>query len=235
MNTRFTLSALVAAIALGILPSQAQTSSPDQITVLLNDAQSLQSRKRYLDAFTKLDEAEKIDPKRPEIYNIRGAIYLAAPVRDIERAREQFTKARDLQPEAMPPHFNLAETEFVNRKWADAEKGFAGLLTKFPKLPQGVRHLVIFKTLLCQVKQEKFADAEKLLADSFTFMDDTPAFYFAKSVICLQKKDEKTGNDWLTKAQVIFKSGDTSAYLDSLMESGYIDSLSVASPSGGDK
>ena len=235
MNTRFTLPLIVAAFIVGLMPVRAQTASADAISTLLNDAQSLQGRKRYLDAFSKLDEAEKIDPKRPEIYNIRGAIYLAAPVRDVAKAREQFVKARDLQPDAMPPQFNLAETDFVSTKWEEAEKSFAALLDKFPKLPLGVRHLVIFKVLLCKVKQNKIAEAEKVLAEHFTFMDDTPAYYFSKSVIALQKKEEKTGNDWLTKAQVIFKGSDTSAYIDSMMESHFIDSLSVANPEDGEK
>jgi tetratricopeptide (TPR) repeat protein len=229
MNVRLLLPIVIAALAWSAVPAQAQ-STPDQINSLLTEAQSLQGRKRFLDAFAKLDEAEKIDPKRGEIYNIRGAIYLAAQVRDVDKARAEFTKARALHPDAMPPQFNLAETDFVSAKWPDAEKSFGALLTTFPKLPSNVRHLVIFKVLVSQVKQDKLDEAEKTLADNFTFMDDTPAYYFAKAVIALQRKDERSGNDWLTKAQIIFKQRETSSYLDSMMESHYIDSLSVTKP-----
>jgi tetratricopeptide (TPR) repeat protein len=205
----------------------AAPAGPDKINELLGDAQSLQGRKRYIDAFTKLDEAEKLDPKRPEIYNIRGAIHLALQVRDLDKAREQFIKARELSPDAMPPLFNLSEVEFVAQKWAAAEKGFQEVLTRFPKLAAGVRHLITFKVILSMVKQNKFAEAEKMAADNFSFMDDTPAYYFSKAVIALQKDDKRNGNDWLAKAQIIFKQQDNSAYLDSLMESHYIDSLAT--------
>lgn len=219
-------------ILAGDIPLQAQTADADagKINQLIAEAQSLQSRKRYIDAFGKLDEAEKLDPKRPEIFNIRGAIHLALQVRDLDKARDQFRKALELQPDAMPPMFNLAEVEFVGQNWAASEKAFKEVLAKFPKLITGVRHLVVFKSLLCMARQGKFDEAEKVLADNFTFMDDTPAYYFSKAVIALDKKDTKTGNDWLTKAQVIFKKQENSAYLDSLMEAHYIESLAT----GGD-
>ena len=72
------------------------------------------------------------------------------------------------------------------------------------------------------------------MKDHFTFMDDTPAYYFSKAVAALQQKDEKTGNAWLTKAQVIFTKADTNAYLDTLMEGHYLDSLSVSKSVEGD-
>ena len=225
---------LVSIALFGTMPLQAQSAAPsgnDKVNELIADAQSLQGRKRYIDAFSKLDEAEKLDPKRPEIYNIRGAIHLALQVRDVEKAREQFTKARDLAPDSMPPLFNLAEVDFVAERWAEAEKGFKDVMVRFPKLITGVRHLVIFKVLLSTVKQKKLVEAEKLIAEHFTFMDDTPAFYFSKAVIALEGGDKRIGNDWLTKAQVIFKPKDNEAYLDALMESHYIDSLAAGGSS----
>lgn len=221
---------MLALLALCSLPVPlfADAGSKDQqVVALLGEAQSLQGRKRYVDALTKLDEAETLAPERAEVYNIRGAIYLAAPARDLDKAREQFTKARTLKPDDMPPYFNLGEVEFVAGKWPECEKALVEVLTKFPKLPASVRHLVLFKVLVTQVKQEKFAEAEKLLAENFTFMDDTPAYYYCKAVIALQKKDEKTGNEWLATGQRIFKGDASSAYLDSMMESHYIDSLMV--------
>ncbi len=232
MIRRFLLSLCTVVVALsGATSLKAQSASApaspenEKVSTLIAEAQSLQGRKRYIDAFSKLDEAEKLDPKRPEIFNIRGAIHLALQVRDLDKAREQFTKARDLSPNEMPPLFNLGEVEFVAQNWAGAEKAFNDVLTKFPKLITGVRHLVTFKVLLAMVKQHKYPEAEKLITDTFSFMDDTPAYYFAKAVVALEKGEKQTGNDWLAKAQIIFKQQDNSAYLDSLMESHYVDSL----------
>lgn len=208
------------------------TSKLEQILPLLSEAQSLQGRKRYIDALFKLDDAEKLAPERAEIYNIRGAIYLAAMLRDAKIAREQFTKARELQPTEMPPYFNLGEVDFVQQNWPDAQATFEDVLRRFPKLPLHVHHLVLFKILVSMAQQDKLADAEKLLVEHFTFLDDTPAYYFAKAVLAKRRNAERDCNDWLTKAQIIFKPNATSSYLDTLMESHIVDSLSV--PNAGD-
>ncbi len=211
----------------------ATEGSAGKLATLLADAQSLQQYKRYFDALAKLDEAEQIDPKRAEIYNTRGAIYLAMPARDekdLNKAREQFAKASALRPDDMPPYFNLAEVEFVSGKWPEAERAFDNILAKFPKLPNPLHHLVLFKKLVTLTKQDKLAEAEKLLTGHFSFMDDTPAYYFGKAAIAWQKKDAATGNQWLAKGRLIFKPQDASPYLDSLAEAHYIDSLSVARP-----
>lgn len=206
-----------------------------RFNALIREAQILQQRKRFLDALMKLEEAEKIDPARAEIHNIRGAIYLSSQMRDFDKARSEFNKALEFEPEAMPARFNLGEADYVQGRYADSEKAFAGVLEKFPKLPTPVRHMVLFKQIVCGLKQNKLAKAEQLMKDNFTFMDDTPAYYFCKAALALQQKDEKTGNSWLRKAQVIFKKDDTSAYLDTLMEGRYLTSLAVAKPEEEDK
>lgn len=202
----------------------------DKINTLLQEAQSLQMRKRYTDALTKLDEAEKLDAKRGEIYNMRGGIYITAQLRDLEHARAEFIKARDLLPGTLPPVFNLAEVDFVKHDWAAAETAFKAVLAQFPKLPVQARHLVLFKVQVCLVKQDKIAEAQKLLDENFTFMDDTPAYYFSKAILALHTKDTQKGNEWLFKGQKIFKPPHSTAYVDSLVEARYIDELTLGKP-----
>ncbi len=236
---------LLSASLLATGPLSAQTPAPadaaavetpaGRFNALIREAQVLQQRKRFLDSLTKLDEAEKIDPARAEIYNIRGAVYLSSQLRDFDKAREQFNKALEFEPDALPARFNLAEADFVQGHYAEGEKAFASVLEKFPKLPASVRHMVMFKQIVCQLKQDKLDAAGQLVKDNFTFMDDTPAYYFCKAVTALQQKDEKTGNQWLRKAQLIFKKDETNAYLDTLMESHYLTSLAVAKPADEDR
>lgn len=202
----------------------------DKINTLIGEAQSLQMRKRYTDALTKLDEAEKIDPKRGEIYNVRGGIYITAQLRNLERARAEFVKARELMPGTLPPVFNLAEVDFVKHDWAAAETAFKAVLTQFPKLPVQARHLVQFKVLVSLVKQDKVVEAQKLLEENFTFMDDTPAYYFSKAILALQAKDTTKGNEWLFKGQKIFPPPHSTAYIDALVEARYIDELTLGKP-----
>jgi hypothetical protein len=99
-------------------------------------------------------------------------------------------------------------------------------------MPLQVRHLVIFKLFASKVKQDKFPEAEALLKDSFTFMDDTPAYYYAKAALAFQRKNEPEAQEWLTKAAVIFKPADTAAYVDSLMEARWLPNIALPDGQG---
>jgi tetratricopeptide (TPR) repeat protein len=223
-------AATAAPAAATAAPTLTREEKNQRCNTLLTEAQSLQTRKRFIDAFERLNEAEKLNPDNASIYNIRGAVYLAAQVRDADRARTEFKRALELQPDQLPPYFNLAETEFVVGSWAAAQKGFMLVLEKFPKTPVSIRHLILFKAMVCQAKLGQLPEVERAMADNFTFMDDSPAYYFAKAVVALERKNQTEGNDWLFKAQQIYKPAETSPYLDSMMETHYIDSLSVGQP-----
>ena len=158
---------------------------------------------------------------------MRGSIYLAAQLRDFDKARADFNKAKELAPDAVPPLFNLAELEFVAGNFSEAEKGFQDLTSKFDRMPVSMRHLLKFKIFICKVKQGQRSAAESYLKDNFTFMDDTPAYYFAKAVLAMEDKKDRVSNEWLAKAQIIFKKPDTAAFLDSLLEAHYIHSVDI--------
>ena len=208
-------------------PPVKPTTNPE-VQKLLGEAQDLQSRHRYYDALAKLDEAEKLAPKDPNIFNIRGAIYLVPAVREFDKAKDQFEKASALEPTALAPKFNLAELQFVKHSFAEAEAAFAALLKEYTKLQMPVRHLVAFKILMSQAEQNKIDEANKTLKDYFTFMDDTPAYYFAKAALAFVQKKDDEAKEWLEKANVIFKSTDNAPYLDSLMETRHIPNIMFA-------
>lgn len=195
-----------------------KSSANPEVQKLLAEAQDLQTRHRYFDSLAKLDEAEKLDPNDPNIYNIRGAIYLVPAIRDFDKAREQFEKALALEPRALAPKFNLAELLFVKHEFAGAEASFVQLAREFPKLQMPVRHLVAFKQLVAQAKQGKIDQANATLKANFTFMDDTPAYYFAKASLAFQQKKEGDAKEWIEKANSIFKPQENAPYLDALME-----------------
>ncbi len=212
--------------ATGDQPPLKPTTNPE-VQKLLGEAQDLQNRHRYFDALAKLDEAEKLAPKDPNVYNIRGAIYLVPAVRDFDKAQEQFSKANELEPTALAPKFNLSELLFVKHSFAEAEAAFAAVLKEYTKLQMSVRHLVAFKLLVCQAEQNKIDEANKTLKAHFTFMDDTPAYYFAKASIAYSQKNEDVAKEWVEKANVIFKSGENAPYLDSLMETRHIPNIMI--------
>lgn len=202
-----------------------KSSTNPEVQKLLAEAQDLQTRHRYFDSLAKLDEAEKLDPNDPNIYNIRGAIYLVPVIRDFNKAREQFERALALEPRALAPKFNLAELLFVKHEFAGAEAAFVNLAKEYPKLQMPVRHLVAFKQLVAQTKQDKIDEANRTLKANFTFMDDTPAYYFAKASLAFQQKKEGEAKEWIEKAGSIFKPQENAPYLDALMEVRWIPNI----------
>ncbi|MCB1225216.1 MAG: hypothetical protein KDK99_05330 [Verrucomicrobiales bacterium] len=201
--------------------------SQEQLIRELTAVQSLQARQRYVDALQRLDEIERVNPSVADIYNIRGSILLAPNLRDFDRAEEQFRKAARLRPDMVAADFNLAELFFVKHDWATATKGFAQVMEKFPKLPESVRHLVIFKQVLCALKLDQPKVAEKLVEENFTFMDNTPAYYFSQAAMAFAADKVSKAQEWLAKAGTIFKQADNLAYLDSLMEARWVPNIGL--------
>jgi tetratricopeptide (TPR) repeat protein len=160
------------------------------------------------------------------VSNVRGSIYTAPPLRDYAKARECFETAEKLVPGAFEPKFNKTELLFVEHKYAEAEAAFAKLLADFLKLREEIRHLIQFKIIVCQLKQGKVAEAKKNSGE-FTFMDDTPAYYYSKAAFAFQAPDADEARKWVAKATKIFKRQDNAVYLDTLMESGWLASITA--------
>lgn len=199
----------------------------NEIQTLLKETYDLQQQQRYAEAMQKLDEIEEKAPQLADLHNMRGSLYLTPALRDFDKAEEYLNKAVQLTPKALAPRFNKAELLFVKHEWADAQSAFEKLIQDFPKIPQAVRHLTIYKILICQAKLERFDEAAKTLKTNFTFMDDTPAYYYGGAAIAFAKKDETAAKDWLARAESIYKPEEASAYVDSLMEARWVNNISL--------
>lgn len=200
---------------------------PADVMLQIQEIQEFQVKQRYVEAINLLDDLEAKYPDRPELLNIRGALYLTPALRDFAKAEEMFDKALKVAPNEFPLHFNKAELLFVKHDWPAAAKAFQKLLDDTPKLPMAYRHMVLFKRLVCEAKQDQIAAAEKTLADNFTFMDDSPAYYFGKAAIAFQKKEEALAQDWVKRAAGIFKPAENSAYVDTFMEARWMPNIGL--------
>ncbi|MDP1589667.1 MAG: tetratricopeptide repeat protein, partial [Prosthecobacter sp.] len=131
-------------------PATPAAASPvsDEVKKLLLTARDLRVKHQYTDALAKLEEAEKLAPNLPDIYALRGDIYLAPRRRDFDLALPQFEKAAQLQPDSPLPKFNLAEFYFVKHDFDTSLKLFSNMISDYPKLPMVIRHLVHYKRML---------------------------------------------------------------------------------------
>jgi Flp pilus assembly protein TadD len=215
-----------------------QLSEADQqkLIKIFQDVQEMRKQNRFTDAVAKLDEAEKISPKNGLIFTMRGDVFLAPRRRDFDLAKEQFLKAKELDPNNAGPAFNLAELEFARHDFPTAAAAFRKLVADFPKLPQVIRHLAISRIVICEARQKKFDEAEKLIKEHFTFMDDTPAYYMSNAAISFSKKDEKMAQEWMLRATSIFKEQQIGPYIDAFKEMRWlpdVDYQALPDPSAG--
>lgn len=202
----------------------------DEVKKILIEARDLRVKHQYTDALAKLDAAEKLAPDVADIYALRGDIYLAPRRRDFDLALPQFEKAAQLQPESPLPKFNLAEYWFVKHDFETALKSFTKLITDYPKLPMVIRHLVYYKRLLCELQLGHRAAAELILTENFTFMDDTPAYYFAKSALSFDQKDLAKANEWVQRGVAVFKAPACEPYYDAFKELRWVPDMDLNPP-----
>lgn len=218
---KFRLALLLLALGLSVAPAQnAAKPAPvsDEVRGLLTDARKMRLEHRYSEALEKLDAAEKLAPNIADIYALRGDIYLAPRRRDFDLALPQFEKAAELQPESPLPKFNLAEYYFVKHDFDTALKSFSKIASDYPKLPMIIRHLVHYKRALCEIKLGHRKEAEQIIADHFTFMDDTPAYYFSKSALAFDLGDTAKANEWVQRGVAVFKAQPCEPYYDAFKE-----------------
>ncbi len=209
---------------------------PPEAMMAAREIQELQQTNRFTEAIQKLDDLEEKYPDRAELVNMRGSLYMSNALRDLDKANEAFQRALQLSPDEFRIHFNLAEVQFVKHEWAKAAAAFQKMLDQFPKMPLAYRHMVLFKRLVCEVKQDQIAQAEKTLSDHFTFMDDTPAYYYSKAAVAFQRKAEAEAKDWISRANGIFKAQESHPYVDTLIEARWIPHLGVPeAPAASDK
>lgn len=224
-------------LTLGMASAWAQTPKPagqpqasDEVKKLLMEARDMRVQQRFTDALEKLEAAQKLAPNLADIYALRGDIYLAPRRRDFTLALPEFQKAAELQPDSPLPKFNLAEYYFVKHEFETALQSFTKLTSDYPKLPMVIRHLVHYKRALCELKLGHRSTAEQIVADNFTFMDDTPAYYFSKSALAFDLGDTNKANEWIKRGVAVFKGPNCEPYYDAFKELRWVPDMDLAVP-----
>jgi len=223
---------LAASAALSQEPKAPTASNPPKLSAdevakvkaILAEVQKLTVEKHYFDALKKVDEADAMVPNSAVIWNVRGSVYTA--FREFDKAREAFTKAREAMPQAFEPQFNLTELLYVEQHYSEAREAFQKLLKDFPKLRETVRHLVLFKILVCMLKEGDAAGAQEI-QKNFTSMDDTPAYFYSKAAVAYSQGNPTEATSWLEKAERIFKKEQNAVYIDALGEARWYPSFEV--------
>jgi len=137
-----------------------------------------------------------------------------------------------LDPESFHPKFNLAELEFVEQRWVNAEKAFGGLVERYgdkpideaPEIELTTERLMQFKVLICMLKQGRDQDAQGLI-DKFNYLEDNPAFYYGNAAVQFSNEDKDEAQTWLNSAKRIYDPSLLEVFIDSFVEVGWVETL----------
>lgn len=228
------------------LPAALKKLSNDQrlkYANLRDEATNYMRSVRLQESLEKLAEAERVvGDTLAEIENLRGAVY--TKMRDFPTARIHFGNASAQDKDSFHPKFNLAELDFVEKKWDAALSSFTKLIaeneamkkTATAKLKDEAReavskqfdtttHLMQFKIMICQVQQKKEAEAQATFKNFNEFDNDSPAYYFGKAVFDFANDKKDKAEDWVASAKGIYPAEMTEVYVDSLVEMGWLQTL----------
>ena len=204
-------------------------SEADRKTVSkgISDVAGFMRGVRLQESLEKLNEVEKLTGEFHIVSNMRGAVF--TKMRDFKAARAEFEKAialtKELPRENFHPRFNLAEINFVEKKWPEARKAFSDLLTAATIPDSGTKRLMEYKIMICQL-QEKQPDAAMSMLEKFDQYDnDSPAFYFGKAATAFSKDQKEEAEEWLGSAAKIYPKEINDVYQDSLVEVGWLQTL----------
>ena len=213
------------------LPDSVMALKPAQrmeILRLMQEAATFIQGIRLQEGLDRLIQIEAITPDLYQTYNLRGAIF--TKLRDFEKARAAFRKALELKPGLMEAMFNLAELDFVERHFVEAEKAFRKLKADFPGLRAETVKLIDYKlfiTVLLQSNAAGDAKEKEALAmlDDFDYLDDYPVFYYGKAALAFHQDNKEEAEEWMASARRIYDKATQTIYIDALIEMGWVESL----------
>lgn len=213
------------------LPDSVKNLNPSQkfaIKRLLEEAAQYIQGIRLQEGLDRLIQVDEITPDLYQTHNLRGAIF--TKLRDFPKARKSFESALKLKPGLMEATFNLAELDFVERHFADAEAAFINLKTNFKQLGLDTKKLIDYKLFISTLLQSKGPGdakekAAKEIMKTFDFLDDFPVYYYSQAALSFHNGNKEEAEEWLATAQRIYDKATQTIYIDALIEMGWVDSL----------
>lgn len=157
-----------------------------------------------------VDAAAKADSKRPEIPNLRGAIFIRQ--KRYQDAAEQFSQALVLDPKFYPAKLNLAAVKFLEGDYTEATKEYEALKEVDPD-----SELVDFQLVLCTLLSGEPSKASGMV-DLMKFPGKTPAYYYARAAIALKKGEKTAAQKYFENAKKYYSEEQCRYFAQSLKE-----------------
>jgi len=197
-------------------PVGASTGQPqaDPVTLLLREALQLLEQKQLDAALDKVNAALQTAPQNPAAYGLRGNIFALKKLWD--QAAKDYQTVLQLDGKNIQVKFNLAELEFMQKKYDDARPGFIAL-GQNPDMGD----LAAYKVFLCDLLGAHEEAAAKEL-DAFNQAGANASYYFANAAWSLYHHKTEEGRGWLLSAAKIYEPNKFRIYATTLMDLGYM-------------
>jgi Tfp pilus assembly protein PilF len=189
-------------------------SSNEPVPVLLHQAFQLLEQKQLDAALGKVNAALQAAPLSSAAFGLRGAIYAEKKLWD--QAEKDYQTALQLDGKNVQIKFNLAEIEFMQKKYDDARPGFIAL-----KQDPHMGDLAAYKVFLCDLFGAHDEAAAKEL-DAFNQVGSNASYYFANAAWSLYHHKTEDARAWLMSAAKIYEPPKFRLYAASLIALGYM-------------
>jgi tetratricopeptide (TPR) repeat protein len=199
-----------------VIMDPALKAKADAIVLTLREANQLLSVGDLDGALLKVNGAIEEDPRSIAAYVLRGAIYSKKKMYD--KAQADYEAAHLISPHNLVVEFNLAELNFVQKKYDAARPGFAGLESDETT---DIGDLAQYKVFLCDL----FGAHEQVAAkdlDAFNEVGSRASYYYGNAAWDLYHHKTDDARSWLASAGRIYAPQKNGFYLASLFDAGYL-------------
>lgn len=204
-----------------------------EITRLLAEASMFIQGIRLQEGLDRLIQIEAITDELYLSYNLRGAIH--TKLRSFDKARVAFQRSLELNSNAIEARFNLAELDFVEKKFPEAEAAFRQLQIDFADYFANnteTARLVDYKLFISVLMQsEAPGDSKETQAlamfdtEAFDYLDDYPVYYYSQAALSFFRENDEEAEEWTASAAKIYSKPVQTIYVDALVEMGWVDAL----------
>jgi len=177
------------------------------------------------EAMSKVNAALEADPKNWAVYYVRGNIY--AVNHEWDKAEKDYQTALQMNGHDSSIQYNLADIEFLQKKYDLARPGFAAL-----EHDDEIGDLCTYKVFLCDLYGAHLDTAGQDL-DALNQIGSNASYYFANAAWSLYHQKLNEAQGWLSSAAKIYSPSKFKRYTASLSVLGYpekMDQYSASNP-----
>jgi tetratricopeptide (TPR) repeat protein len=203
LKQSLTVICLVLLVRLSVADQRTANAALERATSAFNQG-------RLEEAEKQVDAAARADSKKPEIPNLRGAIFTRQ--KRYDEAAQQFSQALALDPKFYPAKLNLAEVKLLEGRYAEATQEYQALKAEDPG-----SELVDFKLVLCALLDGEPSKASGM-ADLMKFPGKTPAYYYARAAIALKRGEKEAAQKYFENVKNYYSEEQCRYFAQSLKE-----------------